>query len=86
MLESRLRTFCKFTESAVCKREGIKKTKFFQQWKANMQFEAQRREFVNNQKQTISQTEHCFNEYVKSLECYDNELKKITGERDELKT
>lgn len=42
-----------------------------------MQFEAQRREFANNQKQTINQTEQCFSEYVKSLENYDNELKKI---------
>lgn len=68
------------------KREAINKSKFFQRWKTSLQIEAQRREFVNNQKQTINQTEQCFNEYVKSLECYDNELKKISSERDELKT
>lgn len=50
-----------------------------------MQLEAQRRQFVQNQKQTINQTEQCFSEYVKSLESYDNELKKIVVEREELK-
>jgi len=85
MLESRLRTFCKFTESAVANRDGIKKTKYFQRWKSGVVIEAQRREFVQNQKQTINQTEQCFGEYVKSLEVYDNELKKIAQERNELK-
>ena len=84
-LESRIRTFCKFTESQIARRDGIQKTKFFARWKSSIQFEAQRREFVQNQKQTINQTEQCFSEYVKSLECYDNELKKIVQERDELK-
>ena len=50
-----------------------------------MQFENQKNEFVKNQKQTINQTEQCFSEYVKSLECYDLELKKIVQEREELK-
>lgn len=45
-LESRIRTFCKFTESAIERRDGIKKTKYFQRWKASVQIEAQRREFV----------------------------------------
>ena len=48
MLESRLRTFCKFTESAVTRRDDMKKTKFFARWKTAVQFEAQRREFVQN--------------------------------------
>lgn len=35
-LESRMRTFCKFTESAIARRDGIQKTKFFQRWKTSV--------------------------------------------------
>ena len=76
-LESRIRTFCKFTETAVAKRDGICKTRYFQRWKTGIILEDQKREFVHNQKVTINQTEQAFNEYIKSLECYDNELKKL---------
>ena len=47
-LESRIRTFCKFTEGAIMKRDGIKKTKYFQRWKTNIQFENQKQHFVLN--------------------------------------
>jgi len=84
-LKSHIRTFCKFTDSSITRRDSIKKTKYFQEWKTSVQLESQRRQFVQNQKQTINQTEQCFSEYVKSLESYDNELKKIVIEREELK-
>ena len=38
-LESRIRTFCKFTETAIAKRDGIQKTRYFQKWKTGIMFE-----------------------------------------------
>ena len=38
-LESRIRTFCKFTETAIAKRVGIQKTRYFQKWKTGIMFE-----------------------------------------------
>jgi len=53
-LESRLRTFCKFTETSIAKRDMIQKTRFFGKWKTGIMFEDQKREFVHNHKATIN--------------------------------
>ena len=39
MLESRMRCFCKFTESAIAKRDSIYKARLFSKWKTSIQFE-----------------------------------------------
>ena len=36
MLESRMRCFCKFTESAIAKRDGIQQAKYFSKWKSSV--------------------------------------------------
>lgn len=49
-LESRLRTFCKFTESAIAKKAGIRTSKAFATWKSNIVFDNIREEYETNQK------------------------------------
>lgn len=82
-LESRLRTFCKFTEGAIAKKVSIRMSKAFLRWKNNIEFEVIRDEYETNQKQTIQQNEQCFNEYMSSLDCYDQELKKMVAIKEE---
>ena len=40
--------------------------------------------FQQNHEQAISQTELCFNDYVRNIENFDTEVRKLTEERDVL--
>jgi hypothetical protein len=42
----------------------------------------QKRTFMQNHEQALSQTEICFSEYMRNMENYDTEIRRLTEERD----
>jgi hypothetical protein len=44
----------------------------------------QKEEHEKKEMMSMSENEHCFSQYVKSLDNYDEELTKVVGEKDKL--
>lgn len=52
-LETKLRTFCKFTESVISKHDAVRISKMFARWKTHVAFENKQEQFNTTQKATI---------------------------------